>query len=193
MIDPASLAFDIDGVLADTMNLFLDIAREDFQIRDIRYEDISCYSLESCLDLDKSIIDAIVKKIVDGDYRVNLQPIDGAPEVLGRLGRTCQPLLFVTARPYIGPIGDWMESMLPLKAESIEIVTTGSFQDKVDVLIDRHISFFVEDRLETCFTLHEAGITPILFKQPWNREPHPFMEVGNWREIESLIAFNEGA
>jgi uncharacterized protein len=193
MIDPASLAFDIDGVLADTMNLFLDIAREDFQICGIRYEDISCYTLENCLDLDKSIIDAIVRKIVDGDYRADLRPIDGAPDVLGRLGMTYKPLLFVTARPYFGPICDWIQNILPLDSGSIEVVATGSFGDKADVLIDKNISFFVEDRLETCFTLHDAGITPILFKQPWNRESHPFMEVSNWRQIESLIAFREGA
>jgi hypothetical protein len=47
----------------------------------------------------------------------------------------------------------------------------------------------VEDRLETCFPLQEAGITPVLFRQPWNRKSHPFMEVGTWKELESLIEF----
>ena len=58
-----------------------------------------------------------------------------------------------------------------------------------DILSERNISYFVEDRLETCFPLQGAGITPILFKQPWNRKNHPFIEVGNWRELESLIKF----
>ena len=39
MIHPASVAFDIDGVIADTMTLFLDIARDVFHINGIRYED----------------------------------------------------------------------------------------------------------------------------------------------------------
>jgi 5'(3')-deoxyribonucleotidase len=59
----------------------------------------------------------------------------------------------------------------------------------VDVLSKRNVSYFVEDRLETCFSLYEAGVTPILFKQPWNRRKHPFMEVSDWRELESLIGF----
>ena len=32
MIDPASLAFDIDGVVADTMTLFIDIAHLAFMM-----------------------------------------------------------------------------------------------------------------------------------------------------------------
>ena len=37
--------------------------------------------------------------------------------------------------------------------------------------------------------LKDAGITPILFKQPWNRESHPFIEVNDWQEMEALIQF----
>jgi hypothetical protein len=39
LIHPASVAFDIDGVIADTMTLFLDIAGDVFHINGIRYED----------------------------------------------------------------------------------------------------------------------------------------------------------
>ncbi len=60
----------------------------------------------------------------------------------------------------------------------------------VDTEISLTITHFVDDRLETCFLLKEAGITPILYKQPWNRNPHPFIEVGSWKELESLIDFD---
>ncbi|MEA3280918.1 MAG: haloacid dehalogenase, partial [Thermodesulfobacteriota bacterium] len=63
MIDPASVAFDIDGVLADTMTLFLDIAREEYDITGIRHEDITCYMLEKCIDIDEEIIEAIIVRI----------------------------------------------------------------------------------------------------------------------------------
>ena len=39
MINPSSVAFDIDGVIADTMTLFFDISRDVFHINGIRYED----------------------------------------------------------------------------------------------------------------------------------------------------------
>jgi len=188
-IDPASVAFDIDGVFADTMSLFLDIAREEYNIDWIRYQDITCYSLEECIDLDVEIIKAILTRIMNGNHTATLKPIAGAPDVLTRLGRQHSPVLFVTARTISGPIYEWVKHVLPLDPSSIEVVATGAFDAKVDVLVERDISYFVEDRLETCFPLQAAGVVPVLFRQPWNREPHPFVEVGRWEELESLIEF----
>ena len=189
MIDPASLAFDIDGVIADTMTLFIDIARDEYHINGIKYEDITCYSLEECLDVDKSIIKEIIIKILDGSYSPRLNPIKGAPEILPRICTSCRPVLFVTARPYAGPICEWIQNVFSLEPPAIEVITTGTFEGKAEVLLERNMSFFVEDRLETCFCIQAAGITPVLFKQPWNREIHPFIEVGSWNELEALIDF----
>jgi len=189
MIDPSSVAFDIDGVIADTMSLFLDIARDEFNVDGIRYEDITCYNLVDCIDLDPEIIESVVTRILDGNYAAPLKPIQRAPEVLTRIGRHHSPILFVTARPYLGPIRNWLSDMLSLDPESVDVVATGTHERKAEILLDRNISCFVDDRLETCYALYEAGIVPILFKQPWNRESHPFVEVGNWGELEALIEF----
>ncbi len=186
-IDPAAMAFDIDGVFADTMALFIDIARDEFNINGIKYEDITSYSLLECINMESKIIEAIVTKIVDGNYQPTLRPFKNAPQVLSRMGMKHGSVLFVTARPYLGPIHEWMLNVLPLDPSAIEIITTGSFEGKTGILKDRNISYFVEDRLETCFLLEAAGITPVLFKQPWNRQKHPFIEVGNWTELASLI------
>jgi uncharacterized protein len=188
-IDPASIAFDIDGVFADTMTLFLDIARDEFDIDWVRYEDITCYMLEDCVQIDAEIIKAIISRIISGSHKAPLKPMDGAPQVLTRLGRHYGPILFVTARNQIDPIYQWVRQVLPLDAASIEVIATGSFDAKADILVNKNISYFVEDRLETCLTLQEAGIEPVLFKQPWNRKQHPFTEVGTWQELEALIEF----
>lgn len=189
MIDPSSVAFDIDGVFADTMTLFLDIARKEYKIYDVKYEDITCYTLEDCVNIDPALIQTILTRIMDGTHRASLKPIPGARNVLTRLSRFHSPILFVTARPTREPIYEWIRSVLPFDSDSVEVVATGSFDAKVDVLSGREISYFVEDRLETCYPLFEAGVTPIIFKQPWNRKRHPFVEVGTWKELESLINF----
>lgn len=189
MIDPSSLAFDIDGVLADTMTLFLDIAREEYKIHDVKYEDITCYTLEECIDIDAGLIETILSRIMDGNHKAPLKPMPGARHVLTRIGQRQRPILFVTARSYGAPIYEWIQSILSLDPDAIEVVATGSFEDKVDVLSSRGISYFVEDRLETCYPLFEAGVTPIVFRQPWNRKDHPFVEVGTWKELETLIEF----
>jgi len=187
VIAPESIAFDIDGVIADTMTLFLDIARDEFAIEGLRYQDLRSYNVADCIDLEPMVIDSILNRILDGGYRAPLHPIPGAPRVLERLARRCGQVLLVTARPYLGPIGAFMQRLLPDDLNGMDIVTTGSFEGKAAVLQQRQITHFVEDRLETCFTLNTAGITPVLFAQPWNRSAHPFIEVSSWWEIEDLI------
>jgi uncharacterized protein len=190
MIDPASVAFDFDGVIADTMSLFLDIARSEYCIKGIRYDDITCYALEECLDIDLEILKEIGRKIVEGDHAPPLKSFEGAAEVLIRLAERHPPILCVTARPYSEPVGDWVQDNFSLDSNQMEVVATGTYDDKASVLTDRKITHFVEDRLETCFALQDAGIIPILYRQPWNRKPHPFIEVGSWAELARLIDFN---
>ena len=167
------------------------ISRNDFGIDGFRREDITSYTLEECerLNIPPDIIRAIIDQILSGTHQATLKPIDGAVEVLGRILGCRSPLVFVTARPYADFISGWVRRTLELSADQADIIATGSFEAKATILHDRRIDFFVEDRLETCFLLHEAGLKPILFKQPWNRREHPFPEVGNWRELEEMIGF----
>ena len=189
-IHPSELAFDIDGVIADTMGLFIDIARNDFGILNVRYEDIKEYSLNGIAGIDELTMVKIIGRILRGKHSGTLNPLDGASAVLKKLNRKHSPTLFVTARPDAGQARKWISETLGLAPDAFEIVATGSFDDKREVLLSRGISYFVEDRLETCFTLSEAGIYPIVFKQPWNRQPHPFREVATWWELESLISLS---
>ncbi|MGM0453799.1 MAG: 5' nucleotidase, NT5C type [Thermodesulfobacteriota bacterium] len=186
-IAPAQIAFDIDGVVADTMSLFLSIAEEVYGISEYRYEDITEYDLEGALGFDRTLQWEIIVRILEGNYTMPLHPIGGAQRVLKRLNQRHRPTLFVTARPDADHIRDWLLDMLAVDPEAIRVVATGSFSDKKDVLLEHDIQYFVEDRLETCFLLAEAGMSPIVFQQPWNRRSHPFSEVGDWRQIESMI------
>ena len=189
MISPASVAFDFDGVIADTMTLFLDIARNEYGIRGIRYDDITEYALSECLDIDPEILNEISRKIVEGDYTVPLKSFERAGEVLTRLAGCRAPVLCVTARPCSGPVDEWVRRNFSLDSGQVKVVATGTFDDKASVLLDKKITHFVEDRLETCFALEESGIVPIVYRQPWNRKPHRFEEVGDWTELERLIDF----
>ncbi len=189
MIKPESIAFDIDGVYADIITLFIDIAKSDYNISDVRYEDITTYSIKDCLDIDPSIIDEIIIKIQEGCFTPPLKPMDGASDVIIKLANTSGNVLFVTARELKLPIYNWLLDVLPLKPAKIDVVAAGTPEGKTGILLDRNITHFVEDRIETCYILKNAGIIPIIFKQPWNREKHPFIEASDWKEIESMIAF----
>jgi len=187
MIPPSELAFDIDGVFADTMSLFIEIAHEDFGINNLKYKDITEYDLRNLAGIDAQICIEIIMRILEGRHSGTLNALEGAAEVLKRVNQRHCPTLFVTARPNADQAAGWILNKLGLDPDKIDVVATGSFDDKQAVLRQNGIQYFVEDRLETCFTLMDAGITPILFKQPWNRKPHPFCEVATWQELESLI------
>ena len=189
-ISPSKLAFDIDGVIADTMGLFLDIARQEYAIEGIRLSDVTCYDLEQFLDIDHDILHEISMKIIDGTYRATLRTMPGAALVLTSIAQCHSPMLFVTARPYAGPISDWITNDIGLSPRQVEVITTGSFEAKAETLLARNISYFVEDRLETCFHLSSFGVQPIVFQQPWNRRPHGFIEVDGWQTLGALIDTN---
>ena len=188
-IDPAAIAFDVDGVVADTMHLMLAIAAGKYGVSHLRYEDIYCYELARCLDIREDLLTRIITDLIDGSYTIPLASVDGAVDVLRRLVQYRDPLLFVTARPYPGPMERWLPDTLGLPVERIDLVSTGAFDAKVEVLLERGISWFMEDRLDTCYLLNDAGITPILYCQPWNREAHPFVEITHWSELDRLIAW----
>lgn len=189
MIDPAALAFDIDGVIADTMHLFLDILRDHYEVHTVRYEDITCYRLDQCLDLEETILEGAVARILDGRYRAELKPYPGAGLVLTRIAETTGRILMVTARPDPGPVTDWMNRLLDGQHHRTQIVATGSFEAKIDVLLDNDVRWFVEDRLETCHLVKLAGIEPVVFRQPWNQEPHGYFQVASWQELEQRIDY----
>ena len=191
MINPNSIAFDIDGVVADTMSLFLDIAKKEYNITNIKYEDITDYDLSICLDIPNTIIEDIIKKIIDSEYSIMLKHIEGAAQVLKKISNHSESLLFITARQRIGKLKEWFfsEFMPDIPANQVEIIATGSFETKKDILFEMKKKWFIEDRILTCFDLHKAGINPIVYIQPWNLTPHPFLKVKNWQDIEQLIEF----
>jgi phosphoglycolate phosphatase-like HAD superfamily hydrolase len=190
MVTPGNIAFDIDGVFANTMALFLEIARKDYGINHVLYEHITKYFLEECLDIDPEIIRVIINRILEGDFDPELKPIDGAVEVLSEIAET-HPLVFVTARPEVSTIKEWVHRTLSLRASDVEVIATGTFEGKADVLSARGVRYFVEDCLEICYMLSQHAITPIVYSQPWNRSPHhPFRKVSSWAEIRALVNFH---
>jgi uncharacterized HAD superfamily protein len=181
------LAFDIDGVVADIMTTFLDLARERYGRHGLRYEHITTFYLEQCLDLEPWIIQTLIRELIDRPHELPVEPFPHAVPVLTRLARET-PLLFVTARDRAAPITTWLNRTLAeVPPETIRVLATGDPEAKLHFLKVQAIEFFVEDRLETCWQLAEHGITPIVFAQPWNRQPHPFPEVKSWPELAGLL------
>jgi len=191
LIAPSSIAFDIDGVVADTMTLFRQIAKHEYGII-IRYKDITDYDLTKALDLDFTLYWNIIEQILNGNTPFPLKPINDAKRVLGRLIQYTDYILFVTARPSSGFIHQWIINELELLESKIKVIATGSFEEKASHLHAHHKTFFVEDRIETCFLLQKEKIQPIVFSHPWNQQTsHSFLTVDSWGDLEAVIDFSK--
>lgn len=191
-ISPSEIAFDIDGVVADTMDAFINVAKAEFDIDYLRKDHITSYWLEECLPIPVETVQAIIGRLVDDPFGTSLKPISGAAEALWSLASRF-PVTFVTARPAGGPITQWLHSILPgIPVDRLNVIATGGHALKAEVLKGLGAAYFVEDHLETCEALCAQGIGAIVFDQPWNRGRTPYMRVDSWREIVGMMDLSWG-
>jgi hypothetical protein len=184
-IEPSQIAFDIDGVVADTMALFLRLARERYGLNHLTKEHITLYDLYGCLDVNKEIIDELICLTLDDVHTLETPAMSGAPDVLMDLARH-GVLRFVTARIWPESIIRWLRRTLRgVSHDRIQVIATGAPESKLKILHELGIRYFVEDRWETCELLARDGIQPILFDQPWNRafQAARFPRVECWLEL----------
>lgn len=187
-INKDSIAFDIDGVVANTMQLILDL----IQVKTGRayaLHEFTEYDVTECLDVDHETAYEIYMDIMSDHYNDRLTLIDGARDVLQKLAAVTDTILLVTARHHLGNFKAWLCAALEIPEDKVEMIGTGSFEAKLDVLRQHGKTVMVEDRLETCLILNAGGVTPLLFAQPWNNnKPHGLMTV-DWRIIDHLLAY----
>ncbi|WP_448383176.1 5' nucleotidase, NT5C type [Desulfosoma sp.] len=186
-IDPKHLAFDIDGVVADTMKVFVDLARERYGLRYLTKEHLTCYDLRRCVAAPAHVIDELICLTLDDEHTAKIPAMEGAADVLEQLAER-GPLRFVTARVWPESIERWLHALLPqIDRRAITVIATGDPERKHVILQTMAVRHFVEDRLETCHLLARNGIQPILFDQPWNRQPAPFPRVSTWYELAEIL------
>jgi len=189
---PGRVAFDIDGVFGNVMDLFIRLARDLYRIDSIRYENITEYYLYDCLPIEPEIIDRIIDKILDYPYALEMKPFDHSVQVLTQYAEQ-YPLVFITARKKAEPVYDWVIQTLPqVNPNNIQLITSREHHLKLEILKNLDIPYYVDDHLETCHLLAAHQITPIVFDQPWNEGRHGYHRVADWREIGKIL-FNKSA
>ncbi len=182
------IGFDFDGVIADTAEVFIRLACEEYGYCSFLKEDITSFDLEGCLDLPTSHIEKIFTDILLDSVTVGLRPMEGAVDTLSHICRN-NTVTIITARPAQQPVFDWLELYFtPQNCQKIRVVATGDHNDKVRYIHEHGLKFFIDDRAETCLQLAREEITPIVFAQPWNKHRHTFHTVHDWSDIRNLIS-----
>jgi uncharacterized HAD superfamily protein len=185
-IPPSQIGFDIDGVVADTTEAFIRLARERYAIT-VHPDELTDFMVEECLPIPPEIIAEIFTRLLQAPLAVDLKPISDSISVLREFAKI-GPLTFITARPDPTPIAAWLERHLGREAFSTaRLVATGDHDGKTAHIKGFGLKYFVDDRHLTCDLLGaEPGITPIVYSQPWNRGRHRHDCVENWAEIRQL-------
>lgn len=70
-IKPYEIAFDIDGVVADTFRSFVDTARSQYGYT-FGYEDITEYDFRKAIEIEESVSEAIIQNALDNP--INRKP-----------------------------------------------------------------------------------------------------------------------
>ncbi len=185
-IDPNLIGFDIDGVVADTVEAFLRLARHRHGISQYTATDITEFDVAKCLPIDPEVIDGIFATLLENPIDADLQPMADSVSVLTALSQRA-PLTFITARPLHQPIADWLKHILgPAPFSRVRLIAMGDHDRKATYLHELGLRYFIDDRAETCLDLQRQGFAPLVFEQPWNHGKHQLPTVASWREIEAL-------
>ncbi len=189
-IDPGLIGFDFDGVIADIGEAFIRLACSKYDYCDVKLEQLRSFQVDQCLDLPVDTIEQIFDDILKDSIATELRPINGAVESLKRL-HSHSPVTIITARPEIGPVRDWLQRYFGNHAEGIKLITSGDHDDKERYIRQNNLLYFIDDRATTCIKLAEAGLKPLVFSQPWNRDQHDLPAVNSWKEIIDLVEVPE--
>ncbi len=186
MIHPCLIGFDIDGVVADTMEAFIRLAAVEHGVTWIKPDHITEFDVEECLDLDSATVSDVFNRLLEEPLQAGLQPMENAVLVLHDLSKFA-PLTFVTARPQRKPVEKWLKKTLGNDVCSkARIEAMGEHDGKAEYVKEMGLEYFVDDRAQTCVAMQEKGITSVVYSQPWNRGKHNLMTVDNWLDIRAL-------
>ena len=187
---PHQIGFDFDGVIADIGEAFLRIACENYGYCSISLNDITSFQVENCIDIPIGVVEEIFDTILKDSLGTGLKPLPGAIESLSLLSAYSE-VTVITARPELQPVTEWFDYYCASEARiKIKLIATGDHDNKEQYIKSCGLTHFIDDRTLTCLQLAEAGLFPIVFSQPWNRNQHDLPTVSGWEEVLQLIDIN---
>ena len=184
------IAFDMDDVLCDFVNAFLNFYNSE-EGTAWKKSDIVNYNLSLMLDVSKNYIERMMSRFYESDYFANILPLKGSVDIVKEVSESNE-LFVISARPHylMNKTESFIDKFFPFKFEEI-VVTNGynsndpntaksNFCKKLDV------SLIVDDMIENISDCCSKGIDALLFDSPWNKDFDHF-RVKSWNEIQKYI------
>lgn len=194
---------DLDDVIAETTSRFPAIVLELFG-RTKAFEEIHTFHLDRAFELDADELRRLFERVHQGGFLVELEPREGALEVLAEWQKEGHEIRVVTGRPpqSLAHSREWLER-LSVPHEHFHLCDKyGRFESSGDVLhLDevRELDFdvAVEDSLDMACRLADWGVGQVLLlDRPWNRDVEELsgpsrdriVRVESWREVRQLVS-----
>jgi hypothetical protein len=168
---------DLDDVLADTVSLFLVIARKRFD-RYVEYEEVHSFNLAKSLNMQPGDYQDFMKCVHEPDVLLSIVPIAGAREAVTRWLQKGDQVIVATGRPsHTGPTClQWLSEngfsgtellfvdkySRPLKTDPPTVVA-------LDCIPSMGFDVLIEDSPEVATYLAQKGCKVSLVRRPWNQ------------------------
>jgi uncharacterized HAD superfamily protein len=161
MVNNKRIVLDIDGVLANWHQAFIDKAKE---LGLAEFFPNSWSDINEWIFAEREKLDEVWNTIeCDVDFWLNIKPMDGARESLH-----ITPIAYVTARPIAAEVTkQWLNTNGFPEAPVYTIEVTASKLERLQFL---GADAIVDDKLDHCLEAQAAGIEGILFDHPANRK-----------------------
>jgi uncharacterized protein len=181
-------AFDFDSVIADITPM-CELISKKLGIP-VCLEDIPQYNIEECFSLTNHETKEIIDEFLGFHFTQRLEPIPGAIEVLTEWYESGNDIIVITSREDEEFIYPWLLKHL----SDIEICVYSS-KSKGALCRELQITHFVDDCPSNLVDLANAGIVPIVFTQPYNRQlgshrsllKDLLIRVNSWEELRECL------
>jgi 5'(3')-deoxyribonucleotidase len=176
------IACDVDGVVCDTMQGFVDLTNHLYDGHR-KTSQITNRDLGISLGLTDEQVRTVFRRL---DWW-GLYPVPLAVEMINEL-RCFHEVVFVTARHQEIPTAGWLSKFL-----ATPVVHNVPASEKAEFCLNIGALVLVEDRPSEIEACDAVGFPTILLDQPWNREvDHPRRAHG-WADVRFHIAEMEAA
>lgn len=189
------IAFDIDGVLADYSDAFLDYIKikkglpDDIIIKQSEYHFAN--SLSKYITFEEE--GKLAADFVNSGMVRKLTVYDGARELLHTLKSEGYKIILITARPYKRFRRMYSDTIYWLNSNGIicdKIIWQDNKADAIQSLYPAYTDYFVEDRDKHALEVSSLGVKVILIDKPYNRtltDSDNIIRVNNIKEVLQTI------
>ncbi|MDE1828446.1 MAG: hypothetical protein KGH65_04770 [Candidatus Micrarchaeota archaeon] len=179
------LGVDVDGTLANTVDVFLEYLKKNHQI-EVDREEIVSYEMTKHVPLSKKEVHGIWKRVWEEHPKIKLEDAN-APEVLKRLGDRFEIHIVTATNAREQDLKGW------LSANRIPYNKIQKFKGQVHK-VDSKVDVHVDDCFEISELFIKSNIRLILLEQPWNKRHHGLVKneklvkiAKNWKQIEGIL------